>query len=531
MIKARQVKSLSLFSNSIWNYAGAATLVIITLVAIPVYLKVLGLERYGMLALLTAILTPITVLNVGVTQATVKFVAMYTADNEYIKARECVGASLVFNVGIGLLGVLFCLFAAHFLHRFNLKISPSMALEAESSLRFVGLQWLFSLIGGNFRGVIEGLRDQRSVFFGDFFNAILTAALCITFAINTQNLTGYLTGQVIASFIMICYWWRQSSRALQGLPFRWGEIRRGMRQVYDFSFWQTVNAAVAVLANIGDKFFIGIFLSAITLGAYNIALRIQSIARTSFYSVNQALFPAASALVGRSGASESVVVGATWNVSLFAGVLLSIIFLCGPSFLELWVGSEVAQMAGMPLRVLILTLIFEIPSATGSSYLNAHAQTRLTAFNNIATTLLTLGLMFLLGLRFGDTGVAMSGLIGLFITRMPFHIWMHSRFFTKYVSRKNFLHAFYGVGFCCIAGALAIGPLFDMIYAWCQGVAGFILAFTICTPLLLLFIITAIRFVLKDRQRMREIYLALEGRQCRFLPSAVERCARKFFMV
>jgi O-antigen/teichoic acid export membrane protein len=498
-------------------------LMIITFLTVPVYVNILGLERYGLLSLLSAILTPVTVFNVGVTQATVKFVASYAVANQQVKARGCVMASLLINTGIGLMGLLFCFFASDLLHRFNLKISPSLMSEAESSLQLMGLQWLFSLISGTFRGVIEGLRDQRNVFFGDFLNTALTAAFCITLTLSTQNLLGYLTGQLIVSLIMTTYWWRQSVRALHELPLRWDEIRRGISQVFHFSFWQTVNAMVAVLANVGDKFFIGIFLSAVTLGAYNIALRIQSIARLSFYSVNQALFPAASASVAQLGASEALVVRTTWHVSFFAGIALAVIALSAPSFLELWVGAEVSQMAGIPLRILILTLLFEIPSATGSSYLNAQAMTRLTAFNNFTTTLLTLALIFLLGVRFADTGVALSGLLGLAITRMPFHSWMHARFFTKYVSRTEFLHAFYGVGFCCIAGVLVIFPLFDLIYSSLRGYTGFLLAFTVSVPLLLLFIFTAVRFCLRDFQRIEEIHRVVKAAYSRLLLPLIER--------
>lgn len=522
------VKSRSLVSNSAWNYAGAAVLLIITFVTIPLYLHALGLERYGVLAILMAILAPITVLNVGVTQATVKFVASHVAANEPARARESVAASFTINLGIGLMGAVFCACAAGFLSRFGFKIPPEMQIEAEASLRLVGLQWLFSLIGGNFRGVIEGLRDQRRVFFGDILNAILTAGLCLGFALYTRNLTGYLTGQLIATVIMSCYWWRQAVFALQGLPLGWVAARRGLRQVYGYSFWQTINAMVAVLANVGDKFFIGIFLSALTLGAYNVVLRVQAVARMSFYSVNQALFPAASAATSRPGESEALVVAATWHVSLFGGVGLAMVTVCGPAFLELWVGNGVAQEAGLPLRVLILTLLFEIPSATGSSYLNAHSLVRLTTFNNMATTVLTLLLIFTLGFSFGATGVAMGGLIGLALTRIPFHAWMHRRYFAAYVNRKDFLRAFYGVGFCCSAGALALCPVFDMIFAWRPRIDGFILAFVGSAPLLLILILSGIRFILDDRLRMREFCLGVESRQIWLLSSGLGRWARRF---
>lgn len=525
------VKSRSLVANSIWNYAGAASLILITFVTIPLYLGALGLERYGVLAVLTAILTPITVLNVGVTQATVKFVASHAASGELGLARKSVAASVLINLAIGVFGALVCTIVAGVLPRIGFKISPTLEMEAQAALKLVGLQWLVSLIGGNFRGVIEGMRDQRRVFVGDVANAVLTAACCLSLALYTHRLPGFLLGQLIAATVMAAYWWRQAAWALDGLPLRWVEARDGLRRVYGYSFWQTINALVAVLANIGDKFFIGIFLSAVTLGAYNVVLRVQGIARTSFYSVNQALFPAASAAVVQPGESERLVVTATWHVTLVAGTSLALVTVCGPAFLELWVGSEVAHIAGLPLRVLILTLLFEIPSATGASYLNAHSLTRLTAYNSVGTTVLTLGLIFALGFPLGAFGVALSGLLGLALTRIPFHVWMHRSYFSDYVSRPDFLRAFYGVGFCCLVGALVTCPVFDLIFQWRPRVDGFALALLACVPLLLAVVLLGVRFIFKDHIRMREFCVAVESRGIWLLSPGLGWCARKYLPV
>lgn len=506
----------SLLANSAWNYAGTAVNIVSTLIMTPVYVRAMGLEQYGILAVLSAILAPIGVLNVGVTQASVKFVAFHSAKNEFDEARDAVAASLTINLAIGIAGALLCFLGAAYFPLLGFKISPELQGDAITGLRLIGGVWLVTQVAGNFRGVLEGLRQQRRVMYGDTLTVLANVVCCLPLVLITHRLSWFITGQLIATAAVAIYWWHQARRELHGLRLAWKSVRNAVPHVYSYSFWQTVNAATAIAANVGDRYFIGIWLSAATLGSYNVALRVQSVGRTLFYAANQALFPAASAASAEPGVSERLVVTASWYIALFAGLGLGIMTICGPGFLELWIGAEVRIEAGFVLRVFLITLLFEIPSAIGSSYLNAHALTKLTAANNVATTIVTLGLMFPLGISYGINGVAVAALVGLAFTRAPFQVWMHARYFARYVSRGEFLKSFYGVGACNLAGILAVSPLFDLLYKRTGGgVVAFVVAFVPATVLYIGLVCVMVRLVLNQGGRLGELWqlVVARGRQ------------------
>ena len=510
---AVSVQPRSVVVNSAWNYAGAIATIVVTLVTVPLYLRALGLEQYGVLAVLTAILVPFGVLNTGVTQAAVKYVASFCAEQDAISAKQCIVASLYINVGMGLVGAVACVSLAPAFLGLGFQVSNDLRPDAEHALRLMGGQWLVALVAGNFRGVLEGLRDQRAVFVGDLFTTVLTALLCSCAALLSGKLSWFVGGQLTATVLAAVYWWCRVRSVMGKLPFRWSAIRHKMPLVYGYSSWQGLNALVAVLANVGDRYFIGIVMSAATLGAYNVVLRIQSVARTLFYSVNQALFPAASAATTVAGEAERLVVSATWHVAFLAGSALALVAICGPAFISLWVGPEVSDATGLALRLLIVTLLFEIPSATGSSYLNALSRTRLTALNNIATTVLTLALMFPLGLRYGVDGVAWSGLLGLSLTRAPFHVWMHRRFMASFVDRRDFVRAFYGVILVCAAAVAVISPLFDVLFRRIGGVAGFVVAMLVTVPMVVAAVSSTVAVLLGDTRRLHELCGAVAARK------------------
>ncbi len=494
----------SLLTNSLWNYLGAGFAIVITLVTTPLYLRILGLERYGLLAILTAILAPMAVLNSGVTQSTVKFVASHLALGAVEDARHSTAAALLVNIMVGVLGALVCFVGAPALSHFDFKVSPELVPDAVRALRWMGAVWFLTQIAGNFRGVVEGVRDLKRVAQGDIANSVLTAFCCVVLTIYTRELSWFIIGQLIATSIMTLFWWREASRALGGLQSSWVGACSKFREVYRFSIWQMANSLVAIAANSADRYFIALRLSATSLGAYNVALRLQTMGRTLFYSANQALFPAASAASNQPGMSERLVVMATWHTSFMASLGLGWITICGPAFLRLWVGAEVSDIAGVALRILVLTLIFEIPSATGSSYLNAHARTRLTALNNVFTTVLTLGLMIPLGLKYGVTGVAVGALIGLVLTRPALHVWMYFKYFQPHVRASDYFSAFYGVGLCCFVWSVALSPVFDAISRLLDGALGFLIGTMVVCPLFLSGSVVTIYWVLNNTDRLRE---------------------------
>lgn len=499
------VRGRSVLSNSLWNYAGALFSLAATFVTTPIYLSALGLEQYGIMAVLGAIIAPVGVLNAGVTQATIKYVAGYSAEGDLGQARDAVLASLVINLVVGLVGAAVCVLAAPVFLGLGFKVSAELVPDAAVSLRLMGAVWLLSQIAGTFRGVLEGLRDQRVVVLLDAVQVLVTAVSCVVLARATGKLSGFVTGQLVAVVAMTILWFVKARQGLGTLTVDFRAARRHLRRTYDYSIWQTVNTAVAFFANFADRYFIGIFMSAISLGAYSVAQRLQSACRMMFYSVNQALFPAASAALGAEGESERLVLRTTWNVAFVAGLGLGWALVGGPIFLRLWVGNEIAAYAGLALQVLIALLFFEIPSATGSSYLNASGLTRMTALNNVATTMLTLGFMFPLGLKFGLIGVASSGLIGLVSTRPFLHVWMFRHRFRGVASRRAFFNAFYGVCFCCLASALVSNQLFLYVCGGGAGLARFALATLLVGPVYCALAVSAICFGLGDRVRLFEL--------------------------
>ena len=136
--------------------------------------------------MLASILAPIGVMNAGVTQAAVKYVASHSAAGDPAAAGATVAAALLINTGIGVVGLIACVAIAPYLTDLGFKIPENLLPDAQRGMRIVGIAWFVSQVTGSFRGVLEGLRDQRRVMIGDALQSILTALLCSVLAYLTK---------------------------------------------------------------------------------------------------------------------------------------------------------------------------------------------------------------------------------------------------------------------------------------------------------------------------------------------------------
>ena len=509
MSKQARIKGHGLAINSAWNFAGSGFALVIGVVTVPIYLHALGIERFGILAILQALIAPIAILNAGVTSSTIKYVASYVGSGKVDQARQAIAGALLVNFCVGLFGAVIFFFGASYFLKVGFKISPDLLADAENALRMMGAVWFVAQIRANFRGVLEGLQDQRRVAAGDAIKTITTAVFCSAAALATGKLSWFVFGQFISlSGSMLLFWW-QASREMCGLGISHKTALVGVKDVFSYSAWSVVNSAIATIANIADKYVIGIAISVSSLGAYSVAQRLQDLSRILFYAVKNALFPAASAVVHLEGSAERLVVRTTWSVSFFAGILLAVIAVCGPSFLRVWVGDEVANVISLPLRILILKLIFEIPSVFIASYLSATKRVRLIAANNAFTTVLTLSLLIPLAMKYGLTGVAVSLFLGMLLTRLPFHFWAYCKFFRSYFSAGEYFKSLYGVGFVCFIAGVGASALVDLtlfdLHPWVR----LIVTAVSSVVAIAVFTTVSVALIYSDFPRLKNDFLAI----------------------
>ena len=110
--------------NSFFNLVGSTTPILIALICIPIYLRIIGEERYGILALVWVITGYFGLFELGMGRATAYYVAKLYS-NEGKTCESFVWSALILNSILGLIGS----FLFYFIILITLSFSPSDILR------------------------------------------------------------------------------------------------------------------------------------------------------------------------------------------------------------------------------------------------------------------------------------------------------------------------------------------------------------------------------------------------------------------
>jgi len=255
-----------------------------------VYLaRVLGAEALGLYALGMTIIGLVGVFNgLGLPQAAVRFVALYTATNKYEELRGFLvrAFSLLFAANV-VLGC-FVVFAGpwialHFYHTLELR-------------QYLGLFALIMILGAMttfFGQILQGYKDvSRRTIITNFIGTPLMMVLTIAFVMAGESLQGYILAQVLsAGFVLLLLFamaWKLSPKAMRRYS---GALPRLESQVLSFGAAAFGMALMEFLLAQIDKVLIGFYINAREVGIYAVAMAIVAFVPVALQSVNQIFSP------------------------------------------------------------------------------------------------------------------------------------------------------------------------------------------------------------------------------------------------
>ena len=92
----------SFVRNSTWSMIGVGANAFVGIVLSPYVVRLLGVERFGVWALIFAILDYLWLFDLGFTPAIANLITRYLARREYIRINEVVNTAACYFAGLGL---------------------------------------------------------------------------------------------------------------------------------------------------------------------------------------------------------------------------------------------------------------------------------------------------------------------------------------------------------------------------------------------------------------------------------------------
>lgn len=280
--------------NVIANYAGKAWAALINVAFVPLYVKYMGIEAYGLVGIFATIQPLMTILDLGLSPSINRELARYTAaPGQERQMRELVRTLELVYWGIAALlcAALFLLapvFAAHWVHARSLP-----AATVERAVLLMGLSLVFQWPVGFYSGGLMGL--QRQVLFNGLNSLIWTArgvgALLVVMFSSTPVLA-FFWWQVLMSLVNVgvvaCALWRSLPPARERAHFRMEQLR----SVWRLAIGMSAVSVVILCFNQMDKVVLSRQIPLSDFGYYSLAWQVVGSLFMLYYPIYAAFFPA-----------------------------------------------------------------------------------------------------------------------------------------------------------------------------------------------------------------------------------------------
>jgi hypothetical protein len=138
-----------------WSFAGQCTPILAALFTIPILIRTLGTDRFGMLALAWTLVGYFNLFDLGMARALAQVVAEKRGQNDARAIPPLVWTTLLCTLGLGGIAALLLNLAAPWLVYRALKMPEDLRLESLQSLRLLSVCIPVVMGAAALRGVLE----------------------------------------------------------------------------------------------------------------------------------------------------------------------------------------------------------------------------------------------------------------------------------------------------------------------------------------------------------------------------------------
>ena len=336
------------------NFFGLVLPTFVSLVTVPSYIRLLGVERYGVIALVWTLIGYFSILDLGMSMAAQNHISKALASKDSDECARVFWSATWLNLVTGIIGGLIIYFGAFLYTAYFSKVSPELQHEVYMALPWLAIAIPIANVSWVFGGAINGA-ERFGVYntnqtLGTFAFQLLPLGVAWWMGPSLQNV---LAAAVVARLFAAGLLGRSALKVLnlrRILPPQLG-VAKGL---FNFGGWMLVTSVAFMVADSLDKVFLGSGLGARYVTFYTVPQNLVTRLNIVPTALGRTLFPRLSA-VGRDHADLIVQQSLEFLNGAFTPIALGAMFVLGP-FLHIWVGNEIATIAAPVGRILIVTV-------------------------------------------------------------------------------------------------------------------------------------------------------------------------------
>jgi O-antigen/teichoic acid export membrane protein len=394
----------SLLRNGLYNIGGQTVRSLVSLLTIPLLVRFLGIREYGIWSLAYAAFMLMTVGNGGMAVAATVFLP---SDLHRDDQSEAGGTLALIVVSAGVLGVLvgwLLWFLGPTLVGSLAAFGPAERIEVARALQIAGLGISLLILHRTLMGVEQAFDRYGAANTFQVLQSVLANGGLVLVAWFGGQAVAMMKWQVVAYAILLAGhgWFISTLVRERHLRIRWNAARA--RKILKFSLATWASIIGSDLFTQGSRWIVGAVLGAPVLGVYsaitNMTLKINSFSGMA----TQPLVPSLSRGAVRNAPPDSHVRQAAHVNALIAIGAGTFFFVLADWIMRMMVPGATGTKDVIALQIAVVIFALYSISAPGYFILFSIGDARTNFIVVLSSAIVSLGLIFLGGWRFGLLG-------------------------------------------------------------------------------------------------------------------------------
>ena len=399
---------MSIRRNTAYNLAGSLLPLVVTLITLPIYINLIGEERFGALAIVLLIIGASGMFDLGLGRATARQIAALRDGTSEVRAQTF-WTALTLNAGLAVVGglIVWPVTAYFFGHMF--KAEDVLPSEINGAVIWLVLAVPVAILTATLDGALQGRERFLELNIISLSGAVLSQLAPLAVAIYVDvNLVLLLSAVVFVRLLVMLALFRGCKRQII-LGFKPSFHKEQAGTLLRFGGWVSITSFLSIIMVILDRFFIGAMMGAKEVTYYTVPRQLASRTAVISNALVRALFPRFSAA---SFQEETQLARKALRalVTVLTPITIFSILLIEP-FLTWWVGPVLAKEATLVGQIMLLGFWINGFASIPFAQLQARGRPDLVSKCHLLEVLPYLLLLYL-GLNyFGLVGAAAAFLI------------------------------------------------------------------------------------------------------------------------
>ena len=390
--------------NAMYNLAGSIAPIAIAFATVPIYIKLVGEARYGLISLIWLAFGYFGVFDLGLSRATAY--RLSSLNDQPLAIRTSVFYTACgLNLGLGVISAI-CFYIVSTASASHFADNVELQGEIVRSLPWVALFFPVGLLGGVFAGCLQSqemfleLNIQQSI-----GSVVLQTLPLLFFYYGAHDLPSAILGAVIARAFNVCWLGLVCMRWMYpaGRPVFRAAYIRGL---FRYGGWITVSDMISPILNGLDQMIIGATLGPKATAYYSVPFSMASKVLIIPAALNRAVFPRLATLDANRAREVS-----EKSLQIIAGLMA---LTCAPAIilvrpaLEFWINAEFASQSHLTASILLVGMWINSIGYIPWTLLQARGRPDTVAKIHALELLPFVGLLLLLISLFGLPGAAVA---------------------------------------------------------------------------------------------------------------------------